>query len=104
LATVPYSGGTPTVPAEVDQPVDPLQRINVYPDMFGAQVGRGLSEVGSSLSDLSQIWGEVQKDSAVNNSMSQASGTIDQFKALRGQDALNARAATLKNLQQNFSK
>ena len=102
MAQNPYSGGTPTVPAEVDQPVDPLQRINVTPDTFGAQVGRGLSVVGGSLSDLSQIWGSVQSDAATNTAMTQAATTLDQFKALRGQDALNAQQATLKNLQEIF--
>ena len=34
--------------------------------------------------------------------MTQAATTLDQFKALRGQDALNAQQATLKNLQEIF--
>ena len=104
MAQNPYSGGTPTVPAEVDQPVDPLQRINVSPDMFGAQVGRGLSVVGGSLSDLSQIWGEVQGDAATNNAMTQLGSTLDQYKTLNGQDALNARQATLSSIDAIIQK
>lgn len=102
MAQNPYSGGTPTVQAEVDQPVDPLQRINVNPDTFGAQVGRGLSVVGGSLSDLSQVWGSVQADAATNSAMTQLGNTVDQFKSLNGQDALNAQQATLKSIQQIF--
>ena len=106
MAEVPYTGefrgneGPDTLP-------DNYQRANVSPDMFGAQIGEGMQEVGAALGKTAQFYNQVRADDSWNQSQKQIDALlygdpsktvtnpdgsvtpVPGFFALKGRDALN---------------
>lgn len=110
MAQVPYDGGAPTVAPETRAP-DDYQRIDAKPEQFGGliakgeqQLGAGTEKAAESAFDASKFWGEVQTDGAVNNSLTAVNSTVAQFRALRGQQALDAQESTQKQIDDIFKQ
>lgn len=93
MAQVQENAGIPTVAPAAGAP-DSYQRINASPEAFGAGIGTAVQQVGKSLGDVGKVWGEIVTDSSLNSANDEATAVVEKFKALRGQDALNAQKQT----------
>lgn len=96
MASVPYAGA-PTVSPDATPP-DDYERVHANPEDFGAAIGTGLSKTGQDITQVGQFWGQVQGDSVLNNALKQGDAAVENFKSLRGQDALNAQTGLNENL------
>lgn len=93
MAEVPYAGGAPTVAPDVQQP-DDYERIQSSPANFGGLIAQGGEKLAEGASKAGQFFGEVQTDDAVNTAMTQVNKHLNDFRALRGADALSAQQPT----------
>lgn len=97
MAQVPYSPDS-NVKADVNAPND-YEHLDVSPNQFGGLIAQGAEQFGAGASKLSAKWGEIQSDDAANNAQQEMSDVTDNFKKLRGQDALNAQAGVQAQIQ-----
>ena len=97
MAQVPYSPDS-NVKADVNAPND-YEHLDVSPNQFGGLIAQGAEQFGAGASKLSARWGEIQSDDAANNAQQEMSDVTDNFKKLRGQDALNAQAGVQAQIQ-----
>jgi len=107
MAQVPLESA-PSVAPRTEAP-DDLQRIPTSPNMFGGLIAQGEQNLGKDLTQTSdtgfqaaKFWGEVQTDGAINDTMKQVNGIVDNYRTLRGADALSAQASTNKQIQDAF--
>ena len=103
MAQVPYDPVSQTQPDTV-QPVDPYRRVYVNPDQFGAQIGQAVEGLGKQVSNLGNIWGNVQADDATNNFFDQATKIRNGFTNLSGQDALNAQKNSMADMNDAWNQ
>jgi hypothetical protein len=95
VVDVPNDVGVPSVAPETRTADDYLQ---IQP-----KAGEGLAQVGQSAVDLSKVFGQVQVDDATTTALNQASDLVDQYKQLKGADALNAQAEYKQKLNDIFA-
>lgn len=93
---VPYTGTTEVTPAA--RAPDATQQIDATPEAFGAATARGLQNLGQGAATAGRFWGGVQTDEVLNNAMKEANDTLEEFKTMRGGDALNAQPAIRERL------
>lgn len=117
MAEVPYTGefrgneGPDTLP-------DTYQRVSASPDMFGAQIGEGLQEVGATVGKIASVYSQVRTDDAFNQVQTNVGKIFygDPSQTTLGPDGtavpnpgflgLNGRDALLQagSVQQNIQK
>jgi hypothetical protein len=92
----------PTVAPESAQPhyFDPKVDANT----FGAFIGRGLEQAGQGINKAADTWGEIQKDSVLNNAIKEAETSTEAYSKLQGADALHGEQAAKDNIDQVAEK
>lgn len=88
MAQVPYKA-TPSVEPTAAPPPDYFH-LEANPERFAA-AGRGLQQLGESVSKVGDLWGEIQTDSQINGALKEGDAAVEKYRALRGQDALSAQ-------------
>ena len=83
---------------------DDYQHIDARPEEFGALQARGLEQFGQGLTTATKFWGKVQTDDAATTAMKAADDQVNQFRSLRGGDALNAQASTREQIENIFKQ
>lgn len=100
---VPYNGGIPEVAPSSRAP-DATQQIEVNSEAFGGGAARGMQNLGKAGLDASRFWGGVQTDDVLNNAMKEANDTVEEFKTLRGGNALDAQDGIKQRLDEITKK
>lgn len=110
MARIPQQvGATVAEPGAIGAAFEP-QRLDVNPDMFGAQQARSLGQVGQEITQLGVAWGQEQvrqkqienETEAVNanNAYTEEAGKLHaQYAALRGQEAVDAYPQYQRDMQ-----
>lgn len=101
MAQISNEIGVPTVAADTTAPND-QQRIQTNPSQFGGAIAEGEQQLGAGVSKAGQFFGQVQTDDAVNSTLDAVNNHLNAFRALRGQDALNAQASTQQAISDAF--
>lgn len=96
MAQIPANTGIPDVAPDTRAPQDYQ---NVTP-----KAAEGLQQLGQGASKFGQFWGEVQTDGAINDAMTKVNTTLDQYRQLRGADALNAQGPTEQAVNEAFAE
>lgn len=101
LAAVPYNPVPDVAPQEA-APADTL-RVNPTASSFGGAIAQGAEQLGAGATKAGQFFGQVAADQASNNFQQQASELVTNYKALKGQAAIDARPQVEKNLDDLLS-
>ncbi len=102
MATSPYKAFPTNEPAA--QPPPDYLHLDVSPGAFGGHIAKGLEQAGQSVSAVADLWGQIQTDSQLNSAMKESNDAVEQFKSLRGQDALNAQDGVRQHLDDIHEK
>ena len=108
MARVPYDTGEtaepfPTIAPRTSTPDDTL-RVRATPDEFGGQIAQGTQKLGEGAFSAAQHFEQVQTDDAATSAMKQADDVMNEFRTLRGADALNAQEDYKKRVDDIFSE
>lgn len=85
----------PSVQPSEQAPRDELN-VQTNPAQFGALVAQGAQGLGEGVQKDANFWEQVQTDHTTNGVLQQLSDLNEQTKNLKGQDALDAQQAVLK--------
>ena len=103
MAQVPYQGGVSDVQPDARPPDDYLH-VDASPAAFGGAIGQGLEKAGAGALDLSKYWDKVQAQDASNKAEQEMAAVATHVSTLEGQDALDAKDASLKKLDDITTK
>jgi hypothetical protein len=103
MAQVQYNEGVPDVAPRTSVP-DDYQNIRATPEMFGAEIGRGLEEAGKGASTAARFFGDVQVDDAATAAMTRMDKAVNNFRGLRGGDALRAQKDTQDEIEAAYNE
>jgi hypothetical protein len=103
MAQVQYNEGVPDVAPRTSVPND-YQNIKATPEMFGAEIGRGLEEAGKGMSTAARFFGDVQVDDAATAAMTRMDKAVNNFRSLRGGDALRAQKDTQDEIEAAYNE
>lgn len=102
MAEIPDTAGIPTVTPNTATP-NRSYNIQANPAEFGGLIAQGEEKLGAGASQAGDFFGQVQTDDAVNGAMQKANGIVENFRSLKGADALNAQQSTQDQLDAAFS-
>ena len=102
MAQVPYNNVQDVLPDA--RPPDDYLHVQASPADFGGAIGQGLEQLGKGTTATAQHWGEIQVDSLTNGYQRQANDLVENFKKLRGADALNAQDSVKQQLYDMYDK
>jgi GH24 family phage-related lysozyme (muramidase) len=103
MAQVPYQGGVSDVQPDARPPDDYLH-VDASPAAFGGAIGQGLEKAGAGALDLGKFWGNVQAQDASNKAEKEMAAVAAHVSTLEGQDALDAKDASLKQIDDITTK
>jgi hypothetical protein len=102
MAQVPNSNVQDVLPDA--RPPDDYQRVQSSPADFGGSIAQGMEQFGKQTSAAAQHWGEIQVDDLTNNYQRQSNDLVENYKKLRGSDALNAQESVKDQLYTLYDK
>lgn len=97
------ASGIPEVAPQASAP-DDYEHEQASPGAFGGQLAQGIEAIGQGLTQTSKDWGEVQTDGALNSAMTAVNQHLDQFKTLRGAQALDAQQGTNESIDESIKE
>jgi hypothetical protein len=119
MAATPYTGVPTTEPQPAAPPFQRIETPHAEANMFGAQVGQGLEQLGAGFQRASVVFGEVAADDASNQYQEKTNAIMfgvpgkmvlgpdgktmvpdSGFMGLKGDAALRARPEVQKQLEQ----
>ena len=99
MAQVPYNQGVPFAEPASTPPQD-YQRVEATPASFGGAIAQGEEKLGEGAITATKFYSQIAAQQAVGIFQKQANADLDNFKQLKGQDAMEARHGAMAKLDE----